>query len=251
MSPHNPRWDDILRILQSEQRVSVADLAQRFEVSEVTIRKDLGLMEGRGLLLRTHGGAVLAEDSPAVVGFKEKSNLYLAEKQQIARKALGLIRPGHNVLLDSGTTCLTLAQLLRSLDVQVITNSLSSASVLAGSDTASMVVLGGTYRPVMSAIIGQSAVDQLRSYNADIAFLGASGATPEAGFSCQNLLEAQIKRAMIQQAATRVVLMDSSKFGVNKFASFAAFADIHYVITDDRLSPLHREALMLAGVKVL
>lgn len=251
MSPYNPRWDEIRQILQAEQRVSVAALAGRFSVSEVTIRKDLALMEGRGLLLRTHGGAVLAEDSRTVIGFNEKSRQSLHEKETIARKALELVKPGHNIILDSGTTCLALAQALKSLDVQVITNSLTAASALAGGDGVSMVILGGVYRAVTAAVIGQSAVDQLKQFNADIAFIGASGATAEGGFSCQNLHEAQIKKAMLQQATTRVVLMDSGKFGTNKFAAFAAYGDVHILVTDEGIPDDQRQALAQANVKVL
>lgn len=251
MCPYNPRWDEIRQLLQAEQRVTVAALADRFSVSEVTIRKDLAMMEGRGLLLRTHGGAVLAEDSRTVIGFNEKSRQSLREKEIIARKALEFIKPGQNIILDSGTTCLALAQLLKGLEIQVITNSLTAASALAGNDGVTMVMLGGAYRAVTAAIIGQSAVDQLRLYNADIAFLGASGATPEGGFSCQNLHEAQIKRAMLQQASTHIVLMDSSKFGTNKFAAFAAYTDVQMVITDDGLSDEHRQGLLQANIKVI
>lgn len=251
MCPYNPRWDEIRQLLQAEQRVTVTALAGRFGVSEVTIRKDLAMMEGRGLLLRTHGGAVLAEDSRTVIGFNEKSRQSLREKEIIARKAAELVKPGQNIILDSGTTCLALAHLLKGMEVQVITNSLTAASALAGGDSLSMVVLGGAYRAVTAAVIGQSAVDQLRLYNADIAFLGASGATAEGGFSCQNLHEAQIKRTMLQQASQRVVLLDSSKFGSNKFAAFAAYGDVNVVITDDGLSDEHRQALIQANIKVL
>lgn len=251
MCPYNPRWDEIRQLLQAEQRVTVTALAGRFSVSEVTIRKDLAMMEGRGLLLRTHGGAVLAEDSRTVIGFNEKSRQSLREKEIIARKAAELIKPGQNIILDSGTTCLALAHLLKGMEVQVITNSLTAASALANGDGLSMVMLGGAYRAVTAAVIGQSAVEQLRLYNADIAFLGASGATPEGGFSCQNLHEAQIKRTMIQQASHRVVLLDSSKFGANKFAAFAAYGDVNVVITDDGISDEHRQALIQANVKVL
>lgn len=251
MASYNPRWDEIRQILHAEQRISVAALAQRFGVSEVTIRKDLALMEGRGLLLRTHGGALLAEDSRAVIGFNEKSQQSTQEKESIAQKALKLVKPGQNVILDSGTTCLALAQLLKGMDIQVITNSLGAATVLAGSEGVSMVLLGGAYRAVTAAIIGQSAVEQLKQYNADIAFVGASGATLEGGFSCQNLHEAQIKRAMLGQAALRVVLMDSAKFGGNKFAAFAAYGDVHVVVSDAGLGAEQRQALVRAGVKVI
>jgi DeoR/GlpR family transcriptional regulator of sugar metabolism len=251
MSSYNPRWDEIRQVLQAEQRVSVATLAGRFKVSEVTIRKDLALMEGRGLLLRTHGGAVLAEDSRTVIGFNEKSRQSLREKELIARKAAELVRPGQNIILDSGTTCLALAQVLKGMEIQVITNSLTAASALAGGEGLSMVILGGAYRAVTAAIIGQSAVEQLRQYNADIAFIGASGATPEGGFSCQNLHEAQIKKVMLQQASTKVMLMDSSKFGTNKFAAFAAYGDMDLLVTDDGISAEHRQALLQASVKVL
>lgn len=252
MKSQKSRWEEIRQILQSEQRVSVADLAQRLDVSEVTIRKDLVLMEGQGLLLRTYGGAILAEDSPAVIGFTEKSRQALHEKEQIARKAFELVRPGQSILLDSGTTCLALAHLLRGMDVQVITNSLSAARALAaGGDDSSLVILGGSYRPVTGAIIGDSAVQQVRQYNIDVAFLGTSGATPEGGFSCQNMLEAQIKRAMWRQAARRVILMDSSKFGTNRFAAFAGYDDVHTVITDTAIPDDHRRALLEHNIEVL
>lgn len=251
MSAYNPRWDDIRRILKTQQQASVAELARLLGVSEVTIRKDLGRLEGRGVLLRTHGGACLAEDSAAVVGFSEKSTQYLREKDVIAHKALGLIEDGQSILLDSGTTCLALAQLLKSREIQVITSSLPVAVTLADSDAVQLILLGGSYRAVTGAIIGQSAIDQLRQYNLDIAFVGASGATPDGGFSCQNLHEANLKKTMLAQAAQRVIVMDSRKFDTNKFSAFATYREVQTLVTDDAITPENREPLEAQGVRIL
>jgi DeoR/GlpR family transcriptional regulator of sugar metabolism len=251
MSAYNPRWDEIRRILENRQQTSVAELARLLGVSEVTIRKDLGRLEGQGILLRTHGGACLAEDTAAVVGFTEKSTQWQREKDLIARKALELVEDGQSILLDSGTTCLGLARLLKTREIQVITNSLPVAGLLAESEAVQLILLGGSYRAVTGAIIGQSALDQLRQYNLDIAFVGASGATALGGFSCQNLHEAHLKKMMLNQAARRIIVMDSHKFGANKFSAFAAYGEVQTLISDDGLDELDRQALKAAGVQVL
>ncbi|OLC90694.1 MAG: hypothetical protein AUH86_22425, partial [Acidobacteria bacterium 13_1_40CM_4_58_4] len=195
----------ILEILQREGRVLVADLAQKFETSQVTIRKDLEVLHVHGQIHRTHGGALPARegalDDPTL---REKEKLHRKEKLRIAAAAARLVSEGQVVILDSGTTTTEIARALRHFkNLTIVTNAVNIAAELANSSV-EVILTGGTVRKNSFSLVGPIAEETLRRLNADILFLGVDGFDVRYGLSTPNLLEAKVNRVMVEVARRTV-----------------------------------------------
>jgi DeoR/GlpR family transcriptional regulator of sugar metabolism len=231
--PLPDRHEDILRILELRERVSVTDLTDRLGVSEVTVRKDLALLEEHGYLARTRGGARLAQDrsrlQPVDRRFAERAGV----KDAIGAYAAGFVREGETVFIDSGSTCLALARAVRRMDLRVVTNSLDVLDELDDAESIVLHATGGSFRREARSFIGPVAVDAVRRFHLDRVFLGTSGLTTDGVFSSQNTIESEVKRAAIGQAARTLVLTDASKIGQTAFSIFARPQQVHMVITNE------------------
>ena len=205
----------ILDLLREHGRVTVDALATRFVTSAVTIRSDLAALEAGGSLERTHGGALLSrddDDRPLAV----KRTLHHAEKVRIARAAVALIEDGETVILDSGTTTAEIAKQIRKLDgysINVITNALNIATLLADVPFVRLIMPGGILRPESNSLSGHMAEAALDDLQADRLFLGADGLDPERGVMTPHLPEAQLNAKMI--AISRQVIAVALAEGEN------------------------------------
>lgn len=228
------RRSKIIELLEQKGSVLVEDLAALFEVSQVTIRKDLSELEARGLLHRTHGGATYTHKSLFNPSFREKIHLQQAEKQAIAKAALELIEEGDTLILDAGSTTLALVRLMKRAfrSLYIITNSVPIASELSETRW-ELLLTGGLVRHHSMALIGPAAVRTLEVYHADKAFMCATGVSLQTGYTTPNPYEAQTKQAMLRAADTRYALVDSSKLGRATLASFAALDEIDLLISDE------------------
>lgn len=243
------RHRGILQLLENEGNVKVDNLSERFEVSEVTIRKDLAELEEQGLLQRTYGGAVYSHRSRFNVSFLEKLQIEAPRKDAIAQLALNYIHEGDTIILDAGSTTLSLARALQGKlrSLYVITNSVPAALELSRAGY-EILLIGGQVRNHSLALIGPVAVTTLESFHADRAFLGTSGITLSHGYSTPNLLDAEVKQAMMHSADETYVLTDSSKFGHACLASFAQLSEVHFTLTDSGIPPEFREAFERRGI---
>ena len=216
--------------------MKVENLADRFAVSQVTIRKDLAELEEQGLLQRTYGGAVFSHRSRFNISFMERVQLQSGQKAGIAQAAIERIHEGDTIILDGGTTILSLASSLvgRFRSLYVITNSVPASLELARAGY-ELLLVGGQVRNHSLTLIGPVAVGTLETYHADRAFVGTSGTTLSHGHSTPNPLDAEVKRAMIRSADETYVLTDSSKFGHACLATFARLEEIALIITDSNL----------------
>jgi len=226
------RQEEILRILEMRERMSVTDLTDRLGVSEVTIRKDLTALEERGFLVRTRGGARRAEDRSRVFPMASRRSTRMSVKRLIGAAAARLVRAGETVFIDSGSTCLEVGRALTGIDIRVVTNSLDLLGELARHGTA-VIGVGGTLRHEAGSFIGPIAVESLRRFNIDRAFVGTSGITADGAFSAQNTFESDVKRAAIAQAARVAIVADASKIGQSAFSIFASPGDVHVLVIDD------------------
>jgi DeoR/GlpR family transcriptional regulator of sugar metabolism len=242
------RRQQILYLLEETGSLDVGDLADRFAVSVVTIRKDLDGLEREGLLQRTFGGAVFSHRSRFNKSFLERTRLHRREKRAIAAAALEYIKDGDTVILDAGTTTLALAQLLKQQvrSAFIITCSVPVALELssAGYD---ILLLGGMVRNKSLALLGRETLAVLDRYRADKAFLGSSGFTAEKGHTTPNPDDAQIKEAIMRVSEEIYVLVDSSKCGDQCLTRFAHLRDVDLTITDSHLSKSKAKALEAAG----
>ncbi len=187
MPKTEPRRQQILNLLEDTGTINVNELAERFQVSLVTIRNDLDDLEKEGLLQRTFGGAVFSHRSRFNRSFRERIQQQRDEKRAVAIAALGYIKDGDTIILDAGSTTLALAQLLkeRSMSVFVITCSVPAALELS-SGGYDILLLGGIIRNKSLALLGRETLAILERYRADKAFLGSSGFTAKRGHSTPN-----------------------------------------------------------------
>jgi len=241
----------ILEILQHEGRVLVGPLARRFKTSQVTIRKDLDVLQSHGLIHRTHGGALPtrhgALEDPTL---REKEKLHREEKLRIAAAAAGMVSEGQVVILDSGTTTTAIARALRSFqNLTIITNGVNIVAELAGSSV-EVILTGGVVRKNSFSLVGPLAEETLRRLHADILFLGVDGFDAGYGLSTPNLLEARVNRVMIEIATRTVAACDSSKFGRRSLSLIAPPSALRHVITDRGIPKSELRDLRKAGMEV-
>ena len=241
----------ILEELNRAGRVLVAELAARCKASQVTIRKDLDALYQKGLVHRTHGGALPAREGAFEdPSLREKEKLYREEKLRIAATAVERVREGQVVILDSGTTTTAIARRLRDFRrLTVVTNAVNIAGELVGTGI-EVILTGGTMRSNSFSLVGPMAEQSLRNLSADILFLGVDGIDMRHGLSTPNLLEATVNRAMVEAAKRTVATCDSSKFGRRSLAHIVSLAAIHEVITDKGAPNSDVKALRKAGVIV-
>jgi DeoR/GlpR family transcriptional regulator of sugar metabolism len=246
---HFPRHEEILKILTRLRSISVQELTVRLKVSEVTIRKDLSTLEEMGCVIRSHGGARLAEDSRTLRTLNTRKSTNIEEKRRIAVKAKFLIRVGDTIYLDAGSTCRYLAEEIRDMSIRVITNSLDVMNVLSEEPGISLVSLGGNYRKEAGSFLGPLPIETLKNFQIETSFLGATGILSRGIFSSQNILESQLKQQVLEVSGRRVILADSTKFERSAFSVFARFSDIDILITDSGFK--NSENLTKLGLEVI
>lgn len=246
----------IVSLAHENDRVAVAELAGRFGVTTETIRRDLELLDERGLLQRVHGGALPRATGifAPELGLVEREARNTPQKSAIARRALDYLPAAHgSVILDAGTTTGQLAVLLPE-DTPlptVITNSVAIAALLSAQDTTDVLMLGGRVRGLTQSVVGASAAHALGRLRVDIAYLGANGMSAQHGFSTPDLDEAMVKRAMVSVARRVVALVDSSKIGTESLHSFARLSDVDVLITDDGITDAVRAEFTEQGLEVV
>ncbi len=243
----------ILDLVRQQRRVTVAELADRFKTSLVTIRADLAALAADGALVRTRGGALPLRDEEELP-IDVKQTLHQEQKQRIAAAAARLIRDGETILLDSGTTTYALACQIRGLaltGINVITNALNIATVLAPVPHVNLIMPGGQLRQQSFSLSGPIAVNALSGLNADRLFLGVDSLDPEIGLMTPYLQEAQFNAQMIRISRQVVAVADSSKLMRRNLSVIASVDQLHMLITDSAASPETVEELRRRGVEVV
>lgn len=238
----------------SRGRASVAELAQTFDVTTETVRRDLAVLDRAGVLRRVHGGAVptraLHLVEPSV---DEREATRAGHKDAIARAAAEFLpQPGSTVLFDAGTTSARLAGLLTpDRDLLVVTNSVPVAARIAGLGSVPLHMLGGRVRGLTQACVGDQTVASLEALRIDVAFIGTNGLTVRHGASTPDPDEAAVKRAMVSSANFVVLVTDSSKIGREEFVSFAPLGCIDVLVTDSEITDADRSDLAAEGLEVI
>lgn len=218
----------------AHKKATVAELCEQFSVSSATVRNDLRDLEQNSLLIRTHGGAMVKEQTRFELDAKAKEVRHLEEKKAIAVLALNCIEDGDTIILDTGSTTQELAALLGARkDLTVLTNDLTIALMLEDHPTAIVHILGGMVRKRFHCTVGARAELAIEGLTVDKAFMGANSFSLEKGASTPDLQLAELKRRMLSIARKIFLLADSSKIGKDSFAGFAAPDSIDCLITDE------------------
>ncbi|MCI8453573.1 MAG: DeoR/GlpR transcriptional regulator [Lachnospiraceae bacterium] len=248
------RRDYILRQLNEKSSVTVSELSETFQLSEVSVRKLLVSMEQDGVLKRTWGGAVSAYGSLREFSHKEKEIRHKAEKNAIARAAYAQIGNGEAVFLDSGTTTIQLARLIvggPKRDIMVCTNSIHIAMELAKAGDIQTIVTGGELRPNIYSCVGSFTEYAIGRMYFDKGFVTGNHFTLEHGFSAPILAEAEVKRRVLEASKEKFILMDSSKYGDDSLVAIAPANGIDVLITDWRAPGDLIDGFTQKGVKVI
>ncbi len=226
------RRQQILRVAESQQRVTVAGLATLFSVSPVTIRADLVWLERHGLITRTHGGAVPAISQRVDLAFAAREQERQGEKERIGAAAAALVQDGESIALDASTTALYMARHLRGRkEITVITNSLRIAEEIANYPGLTVVLPGGLIRPAAMSVVGDWSAAVLNQINIGKAFVGARGLTLTEGLTDVDSEEVKLKQALVAAAREVIAIIDHTKWGQVGLATFCPIDHVHRVIT--------------------
>lgn len=232
--------------------VSVSDLAKRMEVTMVTIRKDLKLLEDRGLLYRSHGSATPVSPYVADRSVQVKKLEQVEEKTRIAQYAASLLVEKEAVLIGSGTTVVAFAQAIpRNLELTVLTAAMNVTLSLIDHEQVELVQLGGVVRKSSSSAVGHYAEEMLRGFACSKLFLSVDGISLEHGLTTSNMMEAHLNGQMIRSVQKTIVLADSRKFGRKGFGKICELEDIDVIITDAGIPEIYREKLEEKGIEVV
>ncbi|MFN0051360.1 MAG: DeoR/GlpR family DNA-binding transcription regulator [Planctomycetales bacterium] len=241
------RRQEIVNVLEKEGIIALQSLAERVSASESTVRRDLEYLERMGQIRRTRGGAAYVGDS--LTTLDERAVKALPEKQAVGRAAAGLVQPGETLLLDGGTTTLEVARNLGGKPLQVVTNSLPVAQLLANQPDIELITIGGYVYPKTGVALGPMAIAALSQVHVRRLFMSVGGIT-EKGLFNSNALLAETERSMLAAAEEVIVVTDSSKLGHAALAHLCPLDRVQRLVVDAGLSDEWKQILTNAGIAV-
>ena len=228
------RQKKMMEYIEANTSAQIHELAEKFHVSEATVRRDLDDLDQQGALKRTHGGAIKVDRSTAYESmYSEKIGQMLEEKHRIASSAAQMVHAGDTVLIDSGTTTFFIAQALSHHEnLTIITNDLYIAYQTPLHPSSTLIVTGGTRRQGRQELVGTVTENFIRDTHVDIAFIGVDGIDLTGGATNANFAEVGVKRLMLEAAARGVIVADHSKFGRIALARICDIKEASLILTD-------------------
>ncbi len=244
------RHENILKYVNKYKTGSVDDLSNLLHVSKITVRRDLDELSAKGLLLRTHGGAISVYSYLAVeIPSTEKSSLFIEEKRRMGKAAADLINDDDIIVLDSGTTTFEIAKNLHN-QVTVITNDLKIAMELSLKDFVTLYITGGLVENNLFSTIGKSTENFFNEFHADKSFLGADAISLKYGITNRTVSQVPIKRSIAMSGALKIVVADHSKFEKEVFVNVGLLDEIDVIITD-KMDDDYKKKYEDLGIKII
>lgn len=245
------RRNYLLKVLQDTGKIEIESFAAELNVSPMTIRRDLTLLEEQGMAHRTHGGAVLHDGLLGEIPYNTKEISNRTEKRRIGLEAASLIKDGEVILLDAGTTTIEVARALKDIqNLTVITNDLKIALELSESSEVKVFCLGGQVQNGLGAIYGSTAQDFLTNIRVNTCFLASSSVDFDWGISSPTIEKANLKKEMIRIADQIVLVADHSKFYKKSFARIEDVDVIDVIITDQEFDEDTRNLLRNKEIEI-
>ena len=242
----------VLDQLQSEGFVSVRELSNALGVTKVTIRKDLRLLEDKGLLYRSHGSATLVSPYVNEKPVDEKELVNVEDKQAIAKAAIESLKMDEAIIIGSGTTVGAFAQAIpRNAKLTILTSAMNVTMALLDCKDIEVVQLGGVVRKSSSSVVGHYAEEMMQSFACSKLYLSVDGISLEHGFTTSNMMEAHLNAKMIQSVQKTIVLADASKFGKKGFGKICNLEDVDQIITNKSASKQFVSTLEAKGIEVI
>ncbi len=246
------RKQQIMDMLRRDGMVKVSDLSRMFAVSEVTVRNYLADMESKGLLSRTHGGAISSYKPYCSMNFNQRFQTNRSDKDLIAKKISEMIEPEDTVMLNAGTTTLlTFRNLPVDYKLNIVTNSISIALEASSNPNFNVILVGGTINAKYQFTFGEDAVEQIKKYHADKLILSVDGIDCNNGFSTYYSEEASVDRTMIEQSDICMVAADKSKLRRNAFVKVCGLSVADFIITTGKLEEDEINTLNENGVTTI
>ena len=242
----------ILELLNYNDFISVHEIINRCNVSEVTVRRDLADLEDKGLLIRTHGGAVKSVAAGYLFTYDNKISRRKENKEDICRTASTFIKNNDIIFIDCGSTLSFLAKFVTKFDsLTIITNSLPIVSELINFPNIKLILIGGEVISERKAIYGVFAVNNISQYHADKAFIGADGVSLSGGLTSYDENEAYISSKMLEKSDEVYLLCDSSKIEKNSFVKFASLSSVDYIVTDKNSDNKHLQKYKKNNINII
>ncbi len=239
----------LLELITRQGYATLDELVREIGVSESTIRRDLESLDLSGSIKRTHGGAIYPGEVRSMPAFEERTATAAAEKRAIGLAAAALLDDGDTVLLDGGTTTMEVARALVGRRLQVVTNSLPIAQLLASSPQTDLILIGGYIYPRTGVALGPLAIASMQSIRVRTAILGAGGIVAECIYNSNSLL-VETERQMMDCGQEVMIVADHTKFGRLALARLCGLEDVDQVVVDSALSDQDRAMLEGAGVSI-
>ncbi|MBS4207834.1 DeoR/GlpR family DNA-binding transcription regulator [Bacillus sp. FJAT-50079] len=245
------RHRKIVELVNERSSIRVSELSKAFSVTEETIRRDLEKLEKAQQLRRSHGGAVSIVKDQQELPYTEREIMNAQEKKRIALEAVKYIEMGDQIVLDASTTAWYMARELPNMPLTVLTNSMKVATELSVKDQVKVISTGGMLLAKSLSFGGPLAERSLEAYHVDKAFISCKGVDAEKGLSDSNEWQALVKKKMIDIATTTILLVDSSKFGLQTFMHIAKLHEIDTIISDTNIERNHYEAMVDQNVPII
>jgi DeoR/GlpR family transcriptional regulator of sugar metabolism len=244
------RRKSLLDLIARQGFATLEELVRALGVSESTVRRDLEALDHAGAIKRTHGGAVYSGELRGMPAFDERTAAQVEEKRAIGRLAAELVEEGDTVLLDGGTTTLEVARALVGRPVQVVTNSLPIAQLVASSKETDLILIGGYIYPRTAVALGPLSIAMMDGLRVRRTIMGAGGVVAEGVYNSNSLL-VDTERQMMCCAQEVILVADGTKFGRLSLTRLCGLEDIDVVVSDQALSEPYRDLVRSAGARLL
>ena len=232
MTP-NPRQMQLIEAVQTKGTATVEELAERFEVTLQTVRRDIKLLAAAGLVVRFHGGARIPGSTTENITYRKRQTLNAQAKQRIARAVAQAIPDGCSLILNIGTTTEAVArELIHRKGLRIITNNLNVATILSDNPDCEVIVAGGVVRSVDRGIVGEATVEFIRQFKVDIGLIGISAIEADGTLRDFDYREVKVSRAIIEHSRQVWLVADSSKFNRPAMVELAKIAEVDRLFTD-------------------
>ena len=246
------RHRTLLETLKRDKRVYVKELAEKFDVTTMTIRRDLRGLAARRIVTLVHGGAIYNEGTATIASVGVRAQVMQVAKQKLGAYCAGLVQEGNAIFLDAGSTAMSIAEaLVNRKNIAVLTNSLAVLNILAHSDGLQLFTMAGIYQCETHAFFGDLACRTIRGFRIDLAFLGTSGITLEAGLMSPTEYDCAIKKTLMEVARRRVAVADHTKIGHESFLRVAPVKDLSLIVTDKEADENFVTGARRQGVEVV
>ncbi|MCL2231771.1 MAG: DeoR/GlpR family DNA-binding transcription regulator [Treponema sp.] len=250
----NARQKQVVDLVQSFHFITIKQLAQQLQVSEMTIRRDIQILAEANMLKQVFGGVTALKPNETGTNYSitQAKSHNMNSKVQIAKKAIELLNPNEVLFFDIDTTTQALAeQLPPNASNTIITSSFNILEILARLPDCTIISAGGVYSPKQKVFYNHDSADFFKRYRANKAFIGTTGFDLNLEFTCSYLEDVPLKQAMIESSKERILLTDSSKFGKVSTYFFGRLSDFTMIITDNAISDEYADHIRSSGVELI